>query len=143
MRETNAIYGAELSAHHYFKDFYYCDSGMIPWMLIAELLSNEESSLSDLIKKQKLKYPSSGEINFNVLAPGKIMDKIGSSYAIKALNVDYLDGISCEFSEWRFNLRASNTEPILRLNIETKGDIELLDEKIIELSHEINRINNN
>jgi phosphomannomutase len=134
MRSENAIYGGEMSAHHYFRDFAYCDSGMIPWLLVAELISTKKISLSKLVGEYIATYPCSGEINFKVKNIAASIKKVMNFY--KNLNpiVDELDGISAEFSSWRFNIRGSNTEPLLRLNIETKGDRELLNEKVLEMT---------
>ena len=134
MRLQNAIYGGEMSAHHYFRDFNYCDSGMIPWLLVWELLSMQDISLSELIKSRRKKFPSSGEINFNVSDPEKYLQKIDKNYSSVAQFVDRTDGISLSFENWRFNVRKSNTEPLVRLNVETKGDSALLIEKTQELS---------
>ena len=134
MRAQNAVYGGEMSAHHYFRDFNYCDSGMIPWLLVWELLSMKDISLSELIKSRKKKFPSSGEINFNVTDPEKYLKKIDKNYSSSAQSVDRRDGISLSFGNWRFNVRLSNTEGLLRLNVETKQDEVLLIEKTQELT---------
>ena len=129
MRDNNAIYGGEISAHHYFRDFAYCDSGMIPWLMIWELLSQSNLSLSDLISKRKNRFPSSGEINFTVADADKCMEMIYDLFASAATIIDELDGLSMSFETWRFNLRKSNTEQFVRLNIETMSDHLLLREK--------------
>ena len=134
MRAQNAVYGGEMSAHHYFRDFNYCDSGMIPWLLVWELLSIKDISLSELVKSRKKKFPSSGEINFNVSDPEKYLQKLDENYSSVAQFVDRTDGISLSFESWRFNIRRSNTESLVRLNVETKGDSALLIEKTQELS---------
>ena len=122
MRKEDAIYGGEMSAHHYFRDFSYCDSGMIPWLLITELLSQCNQPLSELVNARMQAFPCSGEINFWVSdAPAKI-EEIRAFYAHQQPAVDETDGLSLEFADWRFNLRSSNTEPLLRLNVETRGD---------------------
>ncbi|WNC69664.1 phosphomannomutase CpsG [Thalassotalea nanhaiensis] len=130
MREENAIYGGEMSAHHYFRDFAYCDSGMIPWLLVVQLLSVTGKSLSELVAKRITDFPSSGEINLILKDPIQAIQQVLHHYEKKAVSVDKTDGISLEFideaGEWRFNLRSSNTEPIVRLNVETKGNVELL-----------------
>ena len=134
MRAKNAIYGGEMSAHHYFRDFNYCDSSMIPWLLIWELLSKKDISLSKIIKSRRKKFPSSGEMNFNVSNPEQCLQKIYEIYAMAGLSFDRKDGLSVSFTNWRFNLRQSNTEPLVRLNVETKNDEVLLIEKTKELS---------
>lgn len=133
MRSANAIYGGEMSAHHYFRDFAYCDSGMIPWLLVAELLSTEKKALSSIIDNRKKLYPCSGEINFRVNDSEVIINKILEYYSDQSPKIDKLDGISLEFDNWRFNLRRSNTEPLLRLNVETRGDESKLNKEIAHL----------
>ena len=133
MREQDAIYGGEMSAHHYFREFSYCDSGMIPWLLITELMSASGQTMKALVDKRMSAYPCSGEINFRVDDAKKVIARILETYEPKAEEVDKTDGISMNFGNWRFNLRASNTEPLLRLNIETIGDSELLAEATEEL----------
>lgn len=133
MRKENAAYGGEMSAHHYFRNFAYCDSGMIPWLLVISLLSQKKCSLSSLVKDYISKYPCSGEINSTV---GNAKDKIAeieSIYKQQAVEIDYTDGVGMSFDDWRFNLRMSNTEPLLRLNVESKGDIGLMEAKTAEL----------
>ena len=135
MRKENAIYGGEMSAHHYFRDFYYCDSGMIPWLLVLELLSQSEKTLSELLAERIKKFPVSGELNTKVSGTGKvkeIMAKIEEIYG-KRGEVSRIDGFGVDFENWRFNLRGSQTEPYIRLNVETKGDAALLKEKTDEL----------
>ncbi|MBI6548027.1 phosphomannomutase CpsG [Xenorhabdus lircayensis] len=132
MRKENAIYGGEMSAHHYFRDFSYCDSGMIPWLLIIELVSIKKIKLSQLVKERINKYPSSGEINKKSFSPDETINNILNIYQKDAV-VDYTDGISLEFYDWRFNLRISNTEPVIRLNVESKGDFELMKNKTKEI----------
>lgn len=133
MRKEDAIYGGEMSAHHYFRDFAYCDSGMIPWLLIAELVANKGKPLSELVSDMISRYPVSGEINRTVQAPEKIIADIEASYRDlsdeNAREIDYTDGLSISFEDWRFNLRMSNTEPLLRLNVESRGDAKLMQEK--------------
>jgi len=121
MRRTNACYGGEMSAHHYFRDFMYCDSGMIPLLLILELLSRTGRTLGDEVAEMRRDYPSSGEINFRVADPARIVAEIRAHFADRAVLVELLDGLGLEFPDWRFNLRSSNTEPLLRLNVETAG----------------------
>ena len=133
MRTRDAIYGGEMSAHHYFRDFAYCDSGMIPWLLVWEYLSTSNLSLSDLISERRNRFPSSGELNFTVPDAAKCMARVRSNFAPGAALIDELDGMSISFDTWRFNLRKSNTEPLVRLNVETRGDDALLKEKTKEL----------
>ena len=120
MRAENAIYGGEMSAHHYFRDFAYCDSGMIPWLLIAELMSTKQKPLSELVGARIAAYPCSGEINYRVASAGPVIERVISHFAPLNPRIDRTDGISLEFSDFRFNLRASNTEPLLRINVETR-----------------------
>lgn len=126
MRSEDAIYGGEMSAHHYFRDFAYCDSGMIPWLLVAELLCVKGKSLGELVMERMSAYPASGEINSSLENPKDAIERVLACYKDKAILTDYTDGISLEFDNWRFNLRSSNTEPVVRLNVETRGDKELL-----------------
>jgi phosphomannomutase/phosphomannomutase/phosphoglucomutase len=123
MRKENAVYGGEMSAHHYFRDFAYCDSGMIPWLLVAELLSNCGGPLSAMVGQRVAAYPCSGEINYRVTDAGAAMRKVTEHFSASCIGRDDTDGIGMEFPQWRFNLRMSNTEPLLRLNVETRGDI--------------------
>ena len=139
MRQVNAIYGGEMSAHHYFRDFSYCDSGMIPWLLVLELLSQADGkSLSELMKERMERYPISGEINSKVADAQEVLDRIEKDYGAKG-KVTKVDGLSVEFDNWRFNLRKSNTEPVIRLNVETRQDERLCQEKTAELLAEIRR----
>lgn len=133
MRAEDALYGGEMSAHHYFRDFAYCDSGMIPWLLVAERISRTGRPLSALVDEQMRAYPCSGEINFRVADAGAVMRRVEARYLIDASGVDRTDGLSLEFADWRFNLRGSNTEPVLRLNVETRADPELLARRTDEL----------
>jgi phosphomannomutase len=126
MRLEDAVYGGEMSAHHYFRDFFYCDSGMIPWLLVMELISTTGKSLSELVGAMMLAYPSPGEINRSIEDPAAAIDKVRRHYQADALVIDETDGISMEFTDWRFNLRMSNTEPLVRLNLETRADVSLL-----------------
>ena len=121
MRAENAVYGGEMSAHHYFRDFVACDSGMIPWLLVAELISRTGTPLADLVAARQAAFPSSGEINFHLADPGAAVARVQAAYAPQALDSDTTDGLGLSFADWRFNLRASNTEPVLRLNVETRG----------------------
>ena len=133
MRSENAIYGGEMSAHHYFRDFAYCDSGMIPWLLIAELVKTKAKPLSQLIADRVALYPVSGEINRTVGDAGALIRKIKADYSAGAEDIDETDGLSLSFGDWRFNLRMSNTEPVVRLNVETRGNPTLMQEKTEEL----------
>jgi len=130
MRETGAPYGGEMSAHHYFRDFFHCDSGMIPWVRLLEILSAREGTLSDLVADLRSRFPSSGEINFRVRDAGATMERVVAALTAGNPATDRLDGVSLDFGSWRMNLRASNTEPLLRLNVETKGNAPLLAEKV-------------
>ena len=129
MRAEDAVYGGEMSAHHYFRDFFYCDSGMIPWLLVMELISSSGRPLSDLVRAMVEAYPSPGEINRTIADPAKAIRQVKQHYEAKALVIDEIDGISMEFADWRFNLRMSNTEPVVRFNVETRGDRELLEQR--------------
>lgn len=133
MREEDAIYGGEMSAHHYFRDFAYCDSGMIPWLLVAELMCTTGKSLSQLMKERMAAFPSSGEINSTLADPVAAIDRVLQHYQPKALSVDTTDGISLDMGEWRFNLRSSNTEPVVRLNVESRANPQLVTKKTAEL----------
>ncbi len=133
MRQEDALYGGEMSAHHYFRDFAYCDSGMLPWLLVAKLLVTSKKPLAALVEECMQQYPCSGEINRTVTdAPG-IMKKIHATYAEDALDEERLDGLSMNFGTWRFNVRSSNTEPLLRLNVESKNDAKLMHDKTAEI----------
>ncbi|MEE4118943.1 MAG: phosphomannomutase [Paracoccaceae bacterium] len=134
MREVDAVYGGEMSAHHYFRDFMYCDSGMIPWLLVAEHVSRTGRSLADLVAGARAAYPSSGEINFRLADAEAARAAFEAAYAPTARAADRLDGLSLTFDWWRVNLRASNTEPVLRLNVEAAGDAGLVAAKVAEIS---------
>ena len=133
MRAENAIYGGEMSAHHYFRDFAYCDNGMIPWLLVASLISERAQPLSSLIEERQRLYPASGEINRKVRSISETITRIEDTYAAKADVIDRTDGLSLEFGDWRFNLRGSNTEPVIRLNVESRGDTGLMEQRTREL----------
>ena len=133
MRREDALYGGEMSAHHYFRDFYYADSGMIPWLLVAQIVSVTGRSLADLVNACMAKYPSSGEINREVADTRAAIALFNEKYRADALAVDETDGISMEFADWRFNLRASNTEPVIRLNVESRSDAGLMRAKTAQL----------
>lgn len=134
MRSEDAIYGGEMSAHHYFRDFAYCDSGMIPWLLVAELVSLSGQPLSTLVDQQMAAYPCSGEINFTVDDAAVVLKNIRDHYLTSAIKEESIDGLGLEFEHWRFNVRSSNTEPLLRLNVESRGDQALMQKKTAELS---------
>lgn len=131
MRNNGVLYGGEMSAHHYFRDFSYCDSGMIPWLLVTELLCRSGKKLSQLVGERMAMYPCSGEINRKVEDSAAVLAELGKRYADG--EQDHLDGLSVAYDKWRFNVRVSNTEPVMRLNVETKGDKELLAAKTEEL----------
>ncbi|WP_332017752.1 phosphomannomutase CpsG [Alteromonas sp. ASW11-130] len=133
MRKEDAIYGGEMSAHHYFRDFAYCDSGMIPWLLIAELVCTKKQSLAEMVSQRIKFYPSSGEINSKLKDADAALERVLAKYKTDATSIDETDGIGLDFGTWRFNLRKSNTEPVIRLNVESKGDIPLMEEKTAEL----------
>jgi phosphomannomutase len=133
MREVDAIYGGEMSAHHYFRDFSYADSGMIPWLLVAELISTSGKSLSQLVGERQAKYPASGEINREVADATATLEALKSAFGDDANSVDDSDGYSFEFDDWRFNIRMSNTEPVVRLNVESRGDEALMQRKTEEV----------
>ncbi len=133
MRAEDAVYGGEMSAHHYFRDFSYCDSGMIPWLLVAERISRTGIPLAEMVEARMHAYPCSGEINFHVEDAHATIDRIMQIYAVDRPHVDRTDGVSVEFGDWRFNLRSSNTEPLLRLNVESRGDAGLMERRTSEL----------
>jgi len=134
MREAGAVYGGEMSAHHYFREFFHCDSGMIPWVLVLSLLAASGRPLSAHVAEMRERFPSSGEINFNVPDPGAALEAVEESLGAEAVDADRLDGLSLTFPDWRMNLRASNTEPLLRLNVEARGDRALVERKVAEVS---------
>ncbi|MCB1841390.1 MAG: phosphomannomutase [Halioglobus sp.] len=133
MRAENAVYGGEMSAHHYFRDFAYCDSGMIPWLLVTGLISSRGQSLSSMIAQRMSAYPCSGEINRTIGDPAAVLAEIEARYSDKAESVERVDGLSMSLGDWRFNLRMSNTEPVVRLNVESRGDRQLMESKTTEL----------
>ena len=133
MREVDGVYGGEMSAHHYFRRFAYCDSGMIPWLLVTQILSETGRSLSSLVGERMAAFPVSGELNYRVPDSAAAMAAIEARYARDARKVDRTDGQSYEFADWRFNLRTSNTEPLLRLNVEARGSSLLMRERTREL----------
>ncbi|PLX81390.1 MAG: phosphomannomutase [Desulfuromonas sp.] len=133
MRKEDAVYGGEMSAHHYFREFAYCDSGMIPWLLIAEMLSLGGSNLSDLVGERQETFPASGEINRTVADPVAALRAVEGHFEPLGGDIDRTDGLSMEFPQWRFNLRMSNTEPLLRLNVESRGDPGLMQDRTREI----------
>ncbi len=133
MRAENAIYGGEMSAHHYFRDFSYCDSGMIPWLLVIELVSSKNTTLSKLLDMRMRKYPCSGELNYKVTNAEEIMALIEETFKDEAVSIDRTDGLGMDMPDWRFNVRTSNTEPLLRLNVETRSMKDLLWKKVSEI----------
>ena len=133
MREVDGVYGGEMSAHHYFRRFAYCDSGMIPWLLVAQILSDSGQPLSRLVGERIGRFPVSGELNYSVPDARATIAAFDARYAPQALQVDKTDGISYEFADWRFNLRTSNTEPLIRLNVEARGSQQLMRDKTDEL----------
>ena len=133
MRLEDAVYGGEMSAHHYFRDFFYCDSGMIPWLLVAELLCLKSQSLSMMVKDSIQKFPSSGEINFTVNNADDVFKAIQAYDWGEPFELFDVDGLDLVFKEWRLNIRSSNTEPLVRLNIESRGNEELVSQKLSEI----------
>ena len=133
MREVNATYGGEMSAHHYFRDFGYCDSGMIPWLLLTQIMSDEGKSLAALVDERIEKFPVSGEINVTVENSANVIESIKQHHSKEEHTLDEIDGLSMDFGQWRFNLRQSNTEPLLRMNVETRNDFKLMEQKRDEL----------
>jgi len=128
MRAEDALYGGEMSGHHYFRDFTYCDSGMIPWLLVLEMMCRRGKPLSALVAERQQRYPVSGEINRQMADPDGVLARVEEAWGAGALAVDRTDGLGLEFAGWRFNLRKSNTEPVLRLNVETRGNQPLLED---------------
>jgi phosphomannomutase len=133
MRDMDAIYGGEMSGHHYFRDFNYCDSGMIPWLLTWQLMSRTKMALSEMLAESMERFPVSGEINRLVDDPDAVLDRIEKQYSGKQYEKDYTDGLSVSCETYRFNVRKSNTEPLLRLNVESRGDHALMEAKTEEL----------
>lgn len=133
MRLEDAVYGGEMSAHHYFRDFAYCDSGMLPWLLVCELISRSGQSLAELVADAQAAFPASGEINREIADPPALLRLVEQHYGAQATETDHTDGLSMSFADWRFNLRMSNTEPVVRLNVESRGDRALMQAKTAEL----------
>jgi phosphomannomutase len=140
MRQQDALYGGEMSAHHYFRDFFYCDSGMIPWLLVAQLVSTSGKKLSELVDDRMRQFPASGEINRKVVDASQAIEEITNLYAADANSIDQTDGISLEYDDWRFNLRASNTEPVIRLNVESRANEALMKEKVNDILGVLDRL---
>jgi phosphomannomutase len=138
LRDTGAVYGGEMSAHHYFRDFACCDSGMIPWLLVVELMGRRGVSLADLMAERRAAFPSSGEINFRLTDANAAVSRVLAALEPEALSRDDTDGISLIMGDWRLNLRQSNTEPLLRLNVEAKGDKSLVQAGVARVSALIN-----
>jgi phosphomannomutase/phosphoglucomutase len=134
MRAEDAVYGGEMSAHHYFRDFAYCDSGMIPWLLVASLISSTGRGLAELVEARMARFPCSGEINFRVADATASIEAVRRKYASLSPAEDATDGYSAEFGEWRLNLRSSNTEPLVRLNVESRGNPQLVRDRVEEVS---------
>lgn len=133
MRDHAAVYGGEMSAHHYFRDFTWCDSGMIPWLMIAELISRRGLPLAELVAGRRAAFPSSGEINFTLADPPAAIARVRRHFEPLATVVDAMDGLSLAFDSWRFNLRSSNTEPVVRLNVESRGEADLMAGRVAKL----------
>ncbi len=133
MRKEDGVYGGEMSAHHYFRDFFYCDSGMIPWLLVCGLMASKKKSLNELVEARQLKFPCSGEINLQVSTPDKMLEEVEKYFSPEIKKINRMDGISVDCGTWRFSLRASNTEPLVRLNVESRGNLELMNNKTKEL----------
>ena len=138
MREEDAVYGGEMSAHHYFRDFAYCDSGMIPWLLVAELLAVKGQTLSQQVEERMKAFPCSGEINSKIHNANEKINRIRKEYEVEGCTIELTDGISIAYKEWRFNLRTSNTEPLVRLNVESQANNHLMQEKTKELLNKLN-----
>jgi phosphomannomutase len=137
MRAENAVYGGEMSAHHYFRDFAYCDSGMIPWLLVTSLISTRGESLAQMVEACTAAFPCSGEINRTIADPQAALAAVEARYAPDALQVEKVDGLSVAFADWRFNLRCSNTEPVVRLNVESRGDRGLMERMTSEILRQL------
>ncbi len=139
MRDADAIYGGEMSGHHYFRNFAYCDSGMIPWVVMAQHLSRTGKSLSSLVDERIKLFPSSGEINRKIGDVQGAVEAVRSRFQPGSVKVEKIDGLSIEHPRWRFNLRSSNTEPLIRLNVETRGDLPLMEERTAEILEVLSR----
>ncbi len=139
MRREDAVYGGEMSAHHFFREFAYCDSGMIPWLLVLAIMSATGKPLSDLVGERMKRFPASGEINRRIADPATALRAVRERYEPSSVRVDETDGIGIDFERWRFNVRPSNTEPLVRLNVESRGDRELMEEKTREVLEVLDR----
>ncbi len=139
MREVDAVYGGEMSAHHYFRDFAYCDSGMIPWLLVTALMCQRGQDLASMVREREAAFPCSGEINREINDPRALINAVEAHYGPGSKRVEYTDGLSIEMEDWRFNLRMSNTEPVVRLNVESRGNRELMSCRTEELLGMIDR----
>jgi phosphomannomutase/phosphomannomutase/phosphoglucomutase len=141
MREVDAVYGGEMSAHHYFREFAYCDSGMIPWLLVLGIMSESGKPLSELLGERQRLFPASGEINRELTSGSggvkAVLARVQQHYQARALSIDFTDGLSMEFERWRFNLRGSNTEPLVRLNVESRADLALMQERTAEVLRQL------
>ncbi len=133
MHRVDGVYGGEMSAHHYFKDFGFCDSGMIPWLLVTEMLATTGQTLASMVNERIAAYPCSGELNYTVHNVPAAIQAIRQHYELLDADnppqIDTTDGLSMAWNDWRFNVRGSNTEPLLRLNVESKGDTALMTAK--------------
>jgi len=138
MREVNGIYGGEMSAHHYFREFGYCDSGMIPWLLLAEMICSQNRSLADMVDERIERYPVSGEINTTVTDTAAVLERVEAHYAGLPHEIDRTDGLGMDFGDWRFNLRGANSEPLLRMNVETRGDHTMMEQRRDEILDLVN-----
>ena len=138
LRAAGAPYGGEMSGHHYFRDFFYCDSGMLPWMMVAQHLTQSGQTLAEAVAEMRARFPSSGELNFKVGDKGAAVAAVRARFEPDALSVERTDGLSCDLGDWRFNLRASNTEPLLRLNVEAR-DAALVKSRAADLSTILNK----
>ena len=140
MREVDGAYGGEMSAHHYFRTFSYCDSGMIPWLLVLQTICERRKTLSQLVGERMRLFPASGEINRHLATDAKsVLARVQKLYEKNAEGLDFTDGLSIEFADWRFNLRGSNTEPLVRLNVESRGNEALMREKTQELLAQLDK----
>ena len=139
MRTVDAAYGGEMSAHHYFKEFSYCDSGMIPWLQVVEAMCEQGRPLSAMVDERIERYPISGEINLTIADPARALRSVQERFGPEAMSIDELDGLSLEFPAWRFNVRTSNTEPVVRLNVEARGDKDLMKAKTQEVLNTLER----
>ena len=133
MRLEDAVYGGEMSAHHYFRDFAFCDSGMSPWLLVTGLIASRDLSLTEMVSERMAAFPCSGEINSTIEDPASVLAAAEAAYSDSALAIGHVDGLSMEFEDWRFNLRMSNTEPVVRLNVESRADVPLMQQRRDEL----------